>query len=102
MTSFAVGLGGTLGVYCAEIVPIVGFGIASFMQWMSAAMIGKVLPFFIDWIGPTSLTGVFVAFLVLGYFFVDFACEETKGLSPSEIDSVFSKKFDREKKVAKF
>lgn len=44
MTGFAMGLGGTIIPYTADILPSVGVGLANCIQWVMAALIGKFTP----------------------------------------------------------
>ena len=47
MLSFAFSFGGTLTVYCTEIVPAVGVGVATAVQWLFASIVGKMVPLLI-------------------------------------------------------
>ena len=44
MLGYSMGLGATLVPYCAEILPPVGAGFVNAVQWVSAAIIGKMVP----------------------------------------------------------
>ena len=41
---FAIGMGPVMPLYCSEIVPAVGMGMAIAMQWLMTTVVGKVAP----------------------------------------------------------
>lgn len=90
--SFAVGFGGTMPLYCAEIIPSVGVGIGCALQWIVAAFIGKYVPKVLEKVGPLVMIMFFIACNVVSFFYIDFACPETKGLSEKDVEDVFSGK----------
>ena len=89
MIGFAVGLGGTMPIFCAEIIPAVGVGIAASMQWLTGAGIGQLVPIFLKQFGPDALIGFFAACLVVTFFFSNFACVETKGMDEQDVELVY-------------
>lgn len=48
MLSFAFGIGGTIAVYSSEICPASGLGLATSLQWMISALVGKFVPVLLD------------------------------------------------------
>jgi SP family facilitated glucose transporter-like MFS transporter 8 len=51
MIFFAVGMGSVMPLYCAEIVPAAGVGIATAVQWLFATLVGKLVPILIQSMG---------------------------------------------------
>ena len=93
MVAFAVGLGGTMPIFCAEIIPAVGVGIAASMQWLAVAAIGKGVPLLLPPEGPFNpeeLIGFFAFCLLVSFFFTNYACVETKGMDEADVESVYS------------
>ena len=89
MTAFGMGMGGTLPIFCAEIIPAIGNGIANSAQWMTASIIVKVLPTLTTSLGPTVLLLFFITVSFFNVFFVNYTCVETKGLSMDEVETVY-------------
>ena len=48
MLGFAQGIGGTIMPYMADILPPIGVGFVSAMQWFFTSLIGKTTPYFVD------------------------------------------------------
>lgn len=90
--AFAAGFGGTMPLYCAEIIPSVGVGLGCALQWVVAAIIGKYVPVVLEKVGPLVMLMFFIACNVFSFFFMDFACPETKGLTEKDVEEVFSGK----------
>lgn len=90
--SFAVGYGGTMPLYCAEIIPSIGVGLGCGLRWVGAAIIGKYVPLVLKIIGPLGMIMFFIVCNVISFFFIDFACPETKGLSEKDIEDIFGGK----------
>lgn len=90
--SFAAGLGGTMPLYCAEILPSVGVGIGCGLQWVAASIIGKFIPTALKQFGALTMLMFFIICNVISFFFIDFACPETKGLTDKDVDDAFAMK----------
>lgn len=90
--SFAVGFGGTMPLYCAEIVPSIGVGLGSGLKWVATAIIGKYVPVVLGKVGPLVMIMFFIVTNVVSFFFIDYACPETKGLSEKDVEEVYSGK----------
>ena len=89
MISFAVGLGGTMGLFCAEIVPATAVGIGGGLQWLFTSLVGKLLPGLNDSLGPTVLILFFIAMMVLTVIYINYACIETMGLSREDTELIY-------------
>jgi Sugar (and other) transporter len=92
MLSFAIGLGGTMPLYCSEIIPAVGVGMGVALQWLSSGIIAYIVPQTIDTIGIQTFIYIFVVCNLFSLTFVYFACPETKGVDLTEVTSIFEKK----------
>ena len=89
MMSFAVGLGGTMTIFCAEILPAAGVGIGGSIQWMFASILGKVLPILNISVGPVWILSFFIAMMVLTVFFMNYSCIETFEVSMKDIETIY-------------
>lgn len=65
MIAFAVGMGSVMPMYCTEIVPAVGLGIATAMNWSVATLVGKSVPILIEKLGAQGLIWVFIILNIL-------------------------------------
>jgi hypothetical protein len=92
MLAFAVGFGGTMVMYCAEIIPAVGLGMAVAIQYLASTFIGWVVPHFEDAIGATGFIYIFMGWNIFAYLYVQIFCVETKGLTELEIAKKYEKK----------
>lgn len=92
MISFAMGLGGTMPVYIAEIIPAVGVGVSTALQWGSAFLISYFIPKLENTITVQEFLYIFIGFNLLTVFIVSVTCIETKGLTEAEISKLFAKK----------
>ena len=89
MISFAVGLGGTMPIFCAEILPAAGVGIGGSLQWVFASFVGKFVPVFNSLVGPLWVIVFFIGMMVGTVLFMNYACIETSGLSMQEVEKVY-------------
>ena len=87
MICFAVSLGGTMPIFVAEIIPAVGVGISASVQWLTAALIGKLVP--LVPFGPRITLSFFIFCLIFTALFANYACIETKGLTEREVEEVY-------------
>lgn len=78
-------------VYIAEIIPAVGVGVSTALQWGSAFIIGYFIPKMTN-VTYQEFLITFIGFNILTVFVVNFTCIETKGLTESEIANKFTKK----------
>ena len=91
MLSFAMGMGGTMPVYVAEIIPAVGVGVSTALQWGSAFLISYFIPKLTSFTVQEFLY-IFIGFNLITVFVVGVTCIETKGLTESEIAKLYAKK----------
>jgi hypothetical protein len=90
--SFAMGLGGTLYLYCSEVVPPTGVGIAMFGQWVFTSLIAKFMPR-ISAVVPTFwMFNIFMVLCLVIFFVIDIIGVETKGKTSEQITKDFNKK----------
>ena len=89
VVSFAIGMGGTMPIFTAEILPAAGVGLALSLQWTGAWMTGKFLPVLSDKFGPVVLLAFFVVVNIFLGFFANYACVETKGITSDEVDIIY-------------
>ena len=89
MISFSVGLGGTMPIFCAEIVSAAGVGIGGCMQWVFASLVGKFLPIFNTMFGPLYMLIFFTVMTGLSLVFFNYACVETSGLDREDIELIY-------------
>ena len=89
MISFAVGQGGTMGLFCAEIVPATAVGIGGGLQWLFTSLVGYLLPGLNDSLGPIALIIFFIVMMTLTVFFMSYACIETMGISKEDIEIIY-------------
>ena len=89
MIGFAVGLGGTVPIFTAEILPAAGVGVTLGLQWTTACITGMLLPSFNTQFGPVAMLGFFVGVDLFMAFFINYACIETKGLTMDEVDTIY-------------
>ena len=89
MVSFAAGMGGTLGIYCAEIVPATAVGVSGSLKWLFASLVGKLLPGLNDSLGPPVLIQFFIGCMALTFVFVYFNCVETLGLGMEQVEAYY-------------
>ena len=102
MLSFAMGLGGTMPIFCAEILPATGVGIGGGIQWLFASILGKVLPILNLKIGPIWILAFFIAMMVITVFFINYACVETFGMTREDIEIIYKGKTTGEGKSHHF
>lgn len=91
MVSFALGPGGTMPLYCAEIIPPVGMGISNALQWLAAFLVAYLVPLLKD-VSIYIILSFFVVCNILSYFFTILTCIETKGLTEAEIIETYNQK----------
>ena len=89
MVGFAIGMGGTMPIFTAEILPAAGVGIALSLQQTSACVTGKFLPILSTKFGPVALLSFFIGVDIFLGFFANYACVETKGLTTDEVDTIY-------------
>jgi hypothetical protein len=92
MLSFAIGFGGTMPVYVAEVIPAIGVGVSTALQWAAAFTVGYFVPKLEDVISVQGFIYIFIACNVISFIFIGITCIETKGLSEAEISSKYAKK----------
>ena len=89
MMCFAWGLGGTMAIFCAEIVPAAGVGIGGSIQWMFTSILGKVLPVLNISIGPVWILLFFIVMMIFTLFFINYACIETLEVSMDDVEKIY-------------
>jgi hypothetical protein len=92
MLSFAIGFGGTMPLYVAEVIPPIGVGIATALQWGAAFAVGNFVPKLGEVLGVQGFIYIFIACNVVSYIFIGITCIETKGLSEAEISKKYAEK----------
>lgn len=92
MLAFAAGFGGTMPVYVAEVVPAIGVGISTALQWASTFAVGYFVPKLVSIIHIQGFLYIFIACNIFAFFFVMITCIETKGLTETEIAKLYAKK----------
>lgn len=89
MLNFAYGLGGTLAVYTAEIVPPLGVGFATAVQWMFSAIIAKVTPIILQNFGAVFVCVMFSTNCLIGFIAIFTLVIETKGKTKDQIEKSY-------------
>ena len=90
MIFFAMGNGGTVPVFCAEIIPPTGIGLTNALQWMFASLVGKLVPLAMPVFGPKGLILFFIICCIIEFLTQMFLCVETKVLNEDQIVSAYS------------
>ena len=91
--AFSVGLGGTLYLYCSEIVPSSGLGVAMFCQWIFTALVSKYVPILTGDVIPLFwMFNIFLVICLIVYVLIDAIGVETKGKEDHEISRDFQRK----------
>ena len=72
-------------LYCAEIIPAIGMGAATALQWLAAFGVGYLVPQLEDYIDVQVFIYFFIACNIIAYIFTIVTCIETKGLTEAEI-----------------
>lgn len=70
MLAFAIGFGGTMMMFCAEIIPPVGLGIAIALQFSAASLIGWAVPHLEDVVGAVGFIYIFIACNFAAFLYV--------------------------------
>lgn len=89
MVSFSVGTGPVVPLYCSEIIPAVGMGMAIGTQWFMATIVGKMCPILLISVGTQGLLWIFIVFCFLTVGYIYKFCHETQGCSSEEIENKF-------------
>ena len=89
MVGFGLGMGGTLSIFCAEIIPAVGNGIGNSARWITSSVVVYLGPELSTSLGPTAVLLFFIACNVFCIFFVNYSCVETKGLGRDEVEMIY-------------
>lgn len=90
--SFAISLGGIIYSYLVDIVPAIGIGIASFIQWIIGMLVGKYALNIIDAVGIYAVFVFFMSMSLIGCVLIAGYGVETKGKEDHEIKDAFLKK----------
>ena len=98
---FSSGIGGTLGVYNAEILPATGVGVAGGVGWLFTSFVGKLLPGLDASLGPTVLIQFFIGSMAVCFTFMYFNCVETMGLTMEQVEAYYESGGSRGKVSAK-
>jgi len=77
--SYAVGMGATCGLYCNEILPPVAVGFVNAMNWVGAALVGKLGPIGNQMIGSNGMLIFFAIWCFIVYYLTDKVCIESTG-----------------------
>jgi len=78
-------------MYNAEILPPVGVGICTLINWVFTILVTLVFPIGTQYAGIQVMFFVFMMFCVLGIIMIFFLCKETKGKTLAEIDELWDK-----------
>lgn len=79
MVSFSVGTGPIVPLYCSEIIPAVGMGMAIATQWFMATVVGKMCPILLISLGTQGLLWIFIIFCAFTAWYIHKYCHETQG-----------------------
>ena len=94
--AFGLGWGPGPGILLPELLPLkvrgIASGIATFVQWATAALVTGVYLKFADAVRPWFAWWTFALLILLGLFFVIVFIPETKGRSLEEIQKKFEAK----------
>jgi hypothetical protein len=74
LVSFALGMGGTMPLYCAEIIPAVGVSVGVALQWITSGIIAYTIPQTIERIGVQGFIYFFIGCNVISFFIIYFLC----------------------------
>ena len=85
MLAFAIGFGGTMPLFVAEIIPAIGVGISTALQWAAAFIVSYYVPKLDSVLGAQGFIYIFIGCNVFSFILIGITCIETKGLSEAEI-----------------
>ena len=91
-TSFAIGNGSMMTIYCGEILPSAAMGLAFASRWIISALNGIASIPIGDAIGKAWLFVICGGFILLDLIVLNIWGYETLGKTPSEIDELFMAK----------
>lgn len=77
MLTFAIGMGCVMPMYCSEVIPAVGMGIAYALNWFGATLVGKAVPILVTTIGAQSLIWIFIILNAVIICYIQSTCPET-------------------------
>ena len=91
MLSFAIGVGSTIYVYQAEILPPVGVGAVCCTQWVACILVSGISPYLVNMFGLINVSIMFCVICMILFILVDFICIETSRKSGVQIANEFKK-----------
>jgi Sugar (and other) transporter len=92
MLSFAIGAGGTMPLFVAEVIPAIGVGVSTALQWGGAFLISNLVPKLEDKVSVQQFIIFFIACNIIAFIVIGITCIETKGLTEKEISDKYAEK----------
>jgi len=89
IAGFGFSLGSVTWLYVSEILPDIGVGIATLLNWATCVLVVQTFPYMLKNIGASPTFLIFASICFAGFIFILKWIKETKGKQPHEIALMF-------------